>query len=94
MEHDERVIARAERTRFMPIEYRVVAADRQLHLKPRLPGRTYLVVHGDRTIAEVRRRGLLSRAFTAEFEEPLAPEAEIFILALVLIRWRARARAK
>jgi len=95
LEHGERVIARAERTRIMPTQYRVTVEDRQLYLKPRLPGRTYLLVHGDRTIGEIRRRRLLfSRAFTAEFREPLALEAEVFIVALVLLRWRARARAK
>lgn len=92
LEQAERVVVRAERTRLIPVQYTITTADRQLYLNPRLPGRTYLLKHGDRIIGEVRRRSLLfSRAFIADFSEPLAPETEVFILALVLLRWRARA---
>lgn len=92
LEHADRVVARAVRTRLIPTQYRITAADRQLVLEPRLPGRSYRLLHGDRRIGEVRRRRLLfSRAFVAEFSETLAPETEVFILALVLLRWRARA---
>ena len=94
LEQDGRVVARAERTGIIPSRYRVTVSDRQLTLRPRLPGHTWLVQHGDRTIGEVRRRRLFSRAFIAEFREPFPLVAEVFVLAVVVVRWRARARAR
>ena len=94
LEQDGRVVARAERTSLIPSRYRITVTDRQLTLKPRMPGQTWLVQHGDRTIGEVRRRQLFSRAFIAEFREPLTLVAEVFVLAVVVVRWRARARAR
>lgn len=88
-----RTVARAERERILPVQYRITAGDRQLYLKPRLPTMTYLVQHGDRTIGQVKRRGLFFRAFAAEFQEPLPLATEIFVIALVLLRWRRRMRA-
>jgi len=94
LEQAGRVIARAERTRLLPAEYRITAGDRQLYLKRRLPTRTYRLYHGDRVVGEVRRRRIFfSRAFLADFQEILPLPAEIFIVAIVLLRWRKQSRA-
>jgi len=93
LELSGRVVARAERTRLLPVEYRITAGDRQLYLKRRLPTRTYRIYHGDRVIGEVKRRSLFSRAFVAEFRETLPLATEIFVVTLVLLRWRKQSRA-
>jgi hypothetical protein len=91
--HRGRVIARAERERLLPPVYRVYAGDRVLQLRQRLPGRRFQVLHGTRAVGQVRPRSLFSRSFVAEFGEELPLPVEVFILAVVLIRWRHRARA-
>jgi hypothetical protein len=93
LEHGGRVLARAERERLLPVQYRVNLGDRLLSLRPRVPTRRYRLLHGDRQVGEIRPRGFLSRSFTAEFSEALSPASEVFVLALVLLRWRQRARS-
>jgi len=91
--HGGRVIARAERERLLPPLYRVYAGDRLLHLAPRLPTRSYRLLHGSRPVGEVRPTSVFSRSFVAEFQEELPLPAEVFVLAVVLLRWRARVRS-
>lgn len=93
LESQGRTVARATRERLIPLLYRVNAGDRMLGLALHAPGRRFTVRHGDRVIGEVRPRRLLSRSARARFEEPLSLPVQVFLLSLVLLYWRRRARA-
>lgn len=88
-----RVVARAERERLLPLWYRVRAGDRQLVLRERLPGRRFVIMHGDRQVGDIRPVRLLTRSAVARYEAPLQPATEVFLLTLVLLRWRQRMRS-
>ncbi|HSJ15188.1 MAG TPA: hypothetical protein VK939_12280 [Longimicrobiales bacterium] len=90
---DGRAIAHAERERLLPLWYRVRAGDRQLMLRESLPGRRFAILHGDRQVGEIRPVRLLTRNAVATYDAPLAPATEIFLLTLVLLRWRQRMRS-
>lgn len=93
LESQGRTLARATRERLIPLLYRVNAGDRMLNLGLHAPGRRFTVRHGDRVIGEVRPRRLFSRSALARFDEPLSLPVQVFLLSLVLLYWRRRARA-
>ncbi len=88
-----RTIARAERASLLPPAYRVRTENRMLELRSRLPGRTFVVRHGDREIGAVRPAHLFSRTALVEGLEELPMATRLFLLTIVLLRWRRRARA-
>ena len=90
----ERVIARTERESLVPMVLRVVAEDRQLTLESRLGFRSVFVVkHGDREIGGARRTSLFKRGFRIDAERGLPVHLTLFLLVIVLLTWRRRARA-
>lgn len=92
LERDGRVVARATRAQLFPLVYRVHAGDRILELHSHPPGRKFSLRHGDRVTGAIRPAGPFSRSGVAEFQEALAPAVEVFLIALVLLKWRRRAR--
>ncbi len=94
MEHDGARIARAERAGWLRPRYAIRGPDRVLTLRPAgLLARRYDVIHGDHAIGSIARQGLFNRAATADFDENVPEEMQLFLVFLALLRWRRQRQA-
>lgn len=93
LEREGRDVARVERTGWLPARYRVRLEDRSLELRAHGLTRRFTLWHGGRRLGDIRPRHLLSR--TALFEDagevPVA--IRVFLLAVIVLRWRRRSRS-
>ncbi len=90
---EAREVARAEQSSRLPAGFQVRADNRGLALRARFPGRRFVVQHGDRRIGEIRPARLLSRSAVLEGMDELAPSTRVFLLTIVVLRWRQQARS-
>lgn len=88
-----RELGRAERESLLPPTYRIRAGNRTLLLRARLPGRAFTVLHGQRVLGGIRPLYPFSRQAVLEGMEVLPLATRLFLLAIVLVHWRGRARA-
>jgi hypothetical protein len=90
----DRTVAHAERKGFVRPNYLVTAEDRQVAVVGTgfLP-RAARIVHGDVVIANIRRPNLLRRGVTIDATSGAPAPLLVFCTALVILHWRAAARA-
>ena len=93
LETEDRELASAERSSFLPLGYRVRVEDRWLELRAPGLSRRFTVLHGDRPVGSIRPRQLFSRVAVVEGADAVPLPVRVFLLAVVLLRWRRRARA-
>lgn len=93
LERAGREVARAERESLLPLRYRVRLHDRALTLRSHPPTRRFTILHGDRKIGSIRPRRLVSRTALFDGGEELPVPIRVFVLVVVLLKWRRRARS-
>ena len=84
--------ARAEPKGWFSFTYVLHLADRRLELVTRgFLGRRWDVLHGERTVGQVRGRGFFGRELQADLPEGLPAAVRIFIVLTVIMIQRRRA---
>lgn len=94
LEREGRVVARAEKTSPLRRRYRITAADRRLTLEAASAfGRSFLILHGSRSVGSVRPARAFSRKAIVEMEDPVSPPVQLFLAFLVVGQWKRTADA-